>query len=1198
MKAAAAAGASLLVPVDGVAEGFPGQEGKVSVASKAVGAPELYTRGVGVYPGAPEEYWGPTLLSGGSEERNLALHRPAFHSSSYDYNLTAQLITDGIRETVSPEWTAVSVDGSELAMDDREILFDHFLMTSLNLSGLKKAIEVRLGGGERAPVVDRLLTVVLVPEQANLNALTFRVFSSEDGHEWRLEGSTGAGKPRLPEKYGPNFGGGWHVLWPEVNFSGPRQARFYRLELECSSSIHFNTSMQWRVAQLELYSGQTRQELGGPYRFRSAWKSLGAGTEWVYVDLGAPASVSRLLLHWIAPAAEGSVQVSDDAEHWRPVASLNGKNMIELVHLATPVRTRYIRLWLTRPATGDGYVLSEFEVYGRGGLLAHPKPIMAADSTGLQVLSGGSWQVERASATTPPGEILSRPGRPRTGGIIATVPGTVLASYLNTGAVPDPNFGNNQIYLSDSYFYADFWYTTEFRGPTAHPGMRFWLNFEGINWKAEVFLNGERLGQIDGGFLRGRFDVTGKLRSDVSNVIAVRVQKNATPGSIKRKTLNDVGKNGGALGSDNPTFHASAGWDWIPTIRGRNTGIWGPVTLSHTGNVTVESPAVSTTMTLPDTSSADVSIDLTLKNHSNFVETGTLHGRFGEVVFTHPVTLAARSEMQLSLNVASHPQLKLENPKLWWPAGYGEHNLYEVDLAFESEAGQRWPGRRFFAGVRQMSYSEDGGALRIFINGRRLVPKGGNWGFSESMLRYRAREYDAAMRYHKEMNFNIVRNWVGQIGDDAFYEACDRHGMLVWQDFWLANPGDGPEPQDDAIFLAGAREVIERIRTHACIGLYCGRNEGYPPEPIDKGLRSLLNALHPAIHYISSSADGVVSGRGPYRTLSPEAYFATEDSKFHSEIGSPAIPTFDSLLAMIPAQSLWPMGDDWGAHDFCLNGAQGGQSFLQRIDQCYGGAQNAGEWTQLAQFLNYDTYRAMFEAQGSHRMGVLLWMSHPCWPTFVWQTYDFYLEPTAAYFGCRKACEPIHIQWNPTTDEVEVVNASAGDRRGLQAEVEVFDSRGKSLSRQQTNLDAPEDSHTIAMKIRYPGNLEPVHLLRLILRKAGTALSTNTYLRAREAGDFRAIRSWEKSELVSKVTMSEAVDRWNITANVTNISDCVALTVKLKVVGNRSGQRILPAIFSDNYLTLLPDESRTLTIKVARADARGERPRIVTEHFR
>src|SRR6185369_1746372 len=265
-------------------------------------------------------------------------------------------------------------------------------------------------------------------------------------------------------------------------------------------------------------------------------------------------------------------------------------------------------------------------------------------------------------------------------------------------------------------------------------------------------------------------------------------------------------------------------------------------------------------------------------------------------------------------------------------AGYGDPNLYAVALKFETAPSAVSDSVTFQAGIRQFTYSEEGAALRMWINGRRFVPRGGNWGFSESMLRYRAREYDIAVRYHKEMNFTMIRNWVGQTGDVAFFEACDRWGIVVWQDFWLANPVDGPDPDDHQLFLRNSRDFLLRIRTHPSIGLYVGRNEGYPPKHVDEGLRRLIAELHPDLHYIPSSADDVVSGHGPYRAQALKAYFTQRATpKFHSEMGMPNIPTLDSLKQMMPEAAMWPQGAIWGMHDFSLNGAQGGASFREMI---------------------------------------------------------------------------------------------------------------------------------------------------------------------------------------------------------------------------------------------------------------------------
>jgi beta-galactosidase/beta-glucuronidase len=770
---------------------------------------------------------------------------------------------------------------------------------------------------------------------------------------------------------------------------------------------------------------------------------------------------------------------------------------------------------------------------------------------------------------------------------VATVPGSVLTSYYNAGAVPNPDFGNNQAMISDSFFYADFWYRNEFLPPPAGPDRKVWLNFAGINWKADVYLNGEKLGRIEGAFTRARFDVTGKLPAGRKSALAVRIIKNATPGSVRQKTFQSPDNNGGALGADNPTFHASVGWDWIPTIRGRNTGIWNDVFFSVTGGVTIEDPWVDTTLPLPETSRAEVRIQATLRNHEARPVSGTLRGRFGDHAFAIPVSLDAGGSQTVKQSIA------IENPKLWWPAGYGEPDLYDVELKFENS-----DTKTFQAGIRQFTYSEEGGALRMWINGRRFVPRGGNWGFSESMLRYRGREYQAAMRYHREMNFTMVRNWVGQVGEDAFYEAADRNGIVIMQDFWLANPWDGPDPDDNAMFMRNVTDTLLRIRNHPSIGLYCGRNEGYPLKPLDDGIRAALKELHPSVHYIPSSADDVVSGHGPYQAKSPDFYFTDRaTTKLHSELGMPNIVTLDSLKAMMPEADMWPQGEAWGVHDFSLGGAQGGASFRSRIDTSYGGADNAADWVELAQFVNYEGHRAMFEAQGKNRMGLLIWMSHPSWPTMVWQTYDYYLEPTAAYFGAKHACEPLHIQWNPATDRVEVVNYSGGNASGLTASAEILNMDGSVQWRGSVALESREDSIDSSLKLEFPASLSPVHFIRLKLMRGSETLSQNFYWRGLEAANYRALRQLPKVKLEASTRAEKHGDRWLLVTELRNPAAQPALMVRLKAVRESTGDRILPAIYSDNYIALMPGEARTIQTELENADTRGEHPTVVVDGF-
>ncbi len=663
-------------------------------------------------------------------------------------------------------------------------------------------------------------------------------------------------------------------------------------------------------------------------------------------------------------------------------------------------------------------------------------------------------------------------------------------------------------------------------------GKRIFLNFDGINWKAEVYLNGQKLGRIEGACIRGQFDVTDLLLPGEKNTLAVRIKKNDTPGFVKEQTKLSHDANGGEIGADNPTFHASVGWDWIPTIRGRNIGIYNDVYLSAAGPVTIENPYVLADLQLPDTTSADLAFDLALRNHTSKSVSGILHGTFGTMHFEQPVTLNALETKNMHFTPADYPSLRLKNPKLWWPNGYGAQNLYDVELKFVAADGALSDSKTFQTGIRKMSYSEDGGVLKIFVNGRRFIGFGGNWGFSESMLRYRAREYDIAVRYHKEMNFTMIRNWVGQTVDEEFYKACDRYGIMIWQDFWLANPGDGPNPSDNTMFMLNADDFVKRIRNHPSLALYCGRNEGNPPEPLDSGLRKLISQLQPDAHYISSSSFGVVSGGGPYRAMPVKFYFekrATE--KIHSELGMPNMVSYESLKQMLPDSALWPINRLWGVHDFNLESAQYGYSFIQQINDNFGPADSIKEWLSLAQWINYQGYRAMFEAQSKNRMGLLLWMSHPSWPSMVWQTYDYYFEPTAAYFGCKKACEPLHIQWNPLSDSIEVVNYRNSNGTGLTAMMEILNGDGTVKLKNKIAVDCSEDHIVRCFPMEYPADLSSVYFVRLTLKRGSSTLSENFYWCELKEGDLKAVRDLQKIKLETKTKTARKGNRVYLTTS-------------------------------------------------------------------
>ena len=928
--------------------------------------------------------------------------------------------------------------------------------------------------------------------------------------------------------------------------------------------------------------------------FNSAWMSATAGEEWLYVDLGSRSEFDKVNLHWINKAVKGKIQVSDDAKQWKDAAELpGGDGLNDEITLNDKLQARYVRVLMQESANGSRYILSEMEVMGKGGLVARPVASPAV-SKGEMNLSGGNWRLQRASEVNASGEEISTSEFKPENWIVATVPGTVLSSYKNIGAIADPNYADNQLQVSESFFWSNFWYRDEFEVPEGFKQDRLFLNFDGINWKANVYLNGKKLGRIEGAFMRGKFDVTDVVAPG-KNVVAVEIIRNNHIGAIKEKNKQSTDFNGGILGADNPTFHATIGWDWIPTVRGRNIGIWNDVFLTSTGKVTVADPLVTSVLPLPDTTSATLTAEVIVKNHDANTVNGTLEGKVGNITFQKPVSLAAGEEKTVVFDVKDFPQLKMENPRLWWPKGYGAPNLYDANFTFKVGDAVS-DAKDFKVGIRQMTFNEDNHILSLFINGRRFIGRGGNWGFGESNLNYRAREYDIAVAYHADMNFTMMRNWVGMIGDKELYEACDRHGIMIWQDFWLANPADGPDPYYPEMFIANAEDYVKRIRSHASIGLYCGRNEGFPPEQIDKALRRIIKEDHPDIHYISSSADDVVSGHGPYRMLPAKEYFTlkTGNDKFHSERGMPNVMTYESMLRTFSPEGIWPQDNQWGMHDYTREGAQGCTSFNEIIAKGYGEPQSAKEFAELAQWVNYDGHRSLFESRSPNRKGLLMWMSHSCWPSMVWQTYDYYFEPTAAYFAIKKASEPLHIQWNPATDEVEVVNYSAGTHKGLTAKVQILNMDASVAWEKEATVDSNEDTTNKCIKLAFPANLSKVHFIKMVLTENGKVVSDNFYHRSLEENNYQDLRQLAKVALQSTTTVDKNADgTWSAVSVIENKTSTPALMIRLNVVGSKDGQQLLPVFYSDNYFSLLPGEKKEVRMSWKDEDTRGNEGKVL-----
>ena len=1166
----------------------------VRTASEGFLRSDYYTRGIGVYPGSPQEDFSPELLPDEDQYRNLALLRATYQSSAYDYNLTSQLLTDGIVTDRAPQYFDLQTAEGSVPKREREWMIDGGPYSRNTVRG-EEAFFLFSMHNYNKTISRAIVTGTLIyNDKVAQGGYEMTWEASNDGTTWTvLAVNKGAGLPGKarsgrvevndPNKQTGTVSMPMRRLEETFEFTNTTAYTSYRIRLRMKGAY------EWTFHEVEFSNADGAVDLKPSQFFTSTWMSATAGEEWVSVDLGSHSEFDKVILHWVNKAVEGRIQTSGDAQTWTDAAPLpGGEGLTD--EIAVRGKARYVRVCMDRSADGGRYILSELEVMGRGGLLPRAAAMPEA-AGGRLTLSGGGWQLQRASEVQAGGVEIASPAYKAEGWVTATVPGTVLTSYKNVGALADPNYADNQLMISESFFNSNFWYRNEFQLPQSFKRDRVFLNFDGINWKANVYLNGKQVGCLEGAFIRGKFDVTDCVKEG-TNVLAVEIIKNAHIGAIKEKNKQSTDFNGGILGADNPTFHATIGWDWIPTMRGRNIGIWNDVFLTTTGKVTVQDPYVQTQFALPDTTQARLTAEVVVKNHDGKDVSGVLQGRVGDLTFEQPVQLKAGEERTVVFDADRFPQLQVKNPRLWWPNGYGTPYLYDANFTFK--VGEEVSDARDFkVGIRQMTFNEDGGVLNLYVNGRRFIGRGGNWGFSESNLNYRGREYETAVAYHADMNFTMLRNWVGMIGDEELYDACDKYGIMIWQDFWLANPADGPDPYYPDMFIANAEDYVKRIRSHASIGLYCGRNEGFPPETIDKALRRIVKEEHPGMHYISSSADDVVSGHGPYRMLPAKTYFTLEtgNDKFHSERGMPNVLTYESFLRTYSPEGIWPQSDQWGMHDYTLEGAQGATSFNEIIATGYGQPESAKEFADLAQWVNYDGHRSLFESRSKNRMGLLMWMSHSCWPSMVWQTYDYYFEPTAAYFAIKKASEPLHIQWNPATDEVEVVNYHAGLRPGLKARVQVLNMDATVAWEKEVSVDSREDTTEKCIKLEFPDGLSQVHFIKLTLEENGKAVSENFYHRSKVENNYQALKQLPKVSLRAQTQYDKGDDgEWKAEVTVENRSDAPALMVRLNIVGDKDGKQFLPIFYSDNYFALLPGETKVVRVHWKDVDTRGNAP--------
>jgi hypothetical protein len=830
------------------------------------------------------------------------------------------------------------------------------------------------------------------------------------------------------------------------------------------------------------------------------------------------------------------------------------------------------------------------------------------------------WQLQFASKVVEAGSELSMPSYRPTGWLSAAVPGTVLTTLVKNGSYPEPLYGENNRpdRIPESLSRNSYWYRASATVPASFKGRHVWLNFDGINYSAEIWVNGAQVGSMRGAFKRGIFDITAQVKPGDAVAIAVLITPQPHPGDPHEHTIADgMVANGGITAIDGPTFLSTIGWDWLPGIRDRDSGIWAKVFLSSTGPVVVKDPLVTTDLPLPKTDSADVAISATLENITDQPQKGLFKAHFGDVSVEKAVELAPHSSKLVSFDPKTNPALHLLKPKLWWPNGYGPQNLYALTLSFAQGTSLSDEHSLEF-GVRKITYFvPDSDNLTISVNGVKVFIRGGDWGLDEGLKRIPRERLEAEIRMHALANMNLIRNWVGQSTGEDFYELCDKYGILLWDEFFQPNPSDGPNPTDLPTYMANVRDKILRYRNHPSIAVWCARNEGFPPKEIDDQLLVLMKELEPTRRYqpSSTSGQGVNSG-GPYRWRTPREYYAYSEA-FKTEIGSSSIPTIESLQGMMPRKDWEQIDDDWAEHDLA-RGAQAGDTYPATLASRYGKLANMADFVRKSQLANYEAYRAMYEGRNARMFNpataVITWMSNPAQPSFVWQLYHYDLEPNSALFAVKKAGEAVHIQMDESNGELQVINNRPETLKGAKAHVYTYNFEGVVKSDRDYEVTGPASSViNLGQVDPYGGFCEgwdpackeyesQVHFVRVTLKDAaGVPISENFYWRGplAEPDNLQALEGMKKATLEARATRTDRDGKTFIVVALRNPGKEIALMTHLQLHKGKARDavesRVLPVFYSDNYLTLVRGESRSVTIEVERADLAGEAPLVMVD---
>ncbi|HWD00181.1 MAG TPA: glycoside hydrolase family 2 protein [Candidatus Sulfopaludibacter sp.] len=826
--------------------------------------------------------------------------------------------------------------------------------------------------------------------------------------------------------------------------------------------------------------------------------------------------------------------------------------------------------------------------------------IVACASASDRTLLRKGWAIQASADVREAGAAVSLPGYSTRGWYEAAMPSTVLSALVAAKVYPDPYTGMNLRGIAgtsypisfnfsnapmppDSPFRKSWWFRTDFQVPAGYQGKTVWLGFDGINFRANVWVNGKPVASSDklaGAWRLFEFDVTSAVKPGAANTLAVEI----FPPQPHDLAITFV--------------------DWNPQPPDKNMGLWRDVWIAATGPVAIRYPSVTTHLNLPAATRAQLTVRAELKNASSQAVEGVLKGRIEALEFSQTVRLAPHETRVVKFT----PQV--DKPRLWWPAQVGEQNLYPLDLEFAVQGAVSDTSRIQF-GIREITSEVDAKLHRVFhINGKNILIRGAGYTF-DMLLRNTPEHQDAELRYVRDMNLNAVR-FEGKLEDDHFLELCDRYGILVlagWCccDHW--EQWQGWDKEDETIAAESLRDQLRRMQRHPALADWMYGSDNPPPPKIEQLYLNVIKEVEwPNPFHSSATAkktpdgDTGVKMTGPYEYVAPSYW--TLDTKFGGAHGfntetspGPSPMPIESMRKMLPEERLWPVNSWWDFH------AGGGafkdlHVFNEALDARYGKAASLEDYSRKAQMMAYEGHRAMFEAYGRNKYtstGVVQWMLNNAWPGLIWHLYDWYLRPGGSYFGAKRANEPLHVQYSYDDRSIVVVNSFYRPFAGLRVSAKVFNSDMQEKFSKSAAVDVGEDASKRIFELPEIAGLSSTYFVNLTLQDAaGKIVSRNFYWLSttpetldweksnwyytptKTFADYSALNQLPPAAL--QVSAQSAANGAAVT--VTNPSRALAFAVHLKI--SRNGEEVLPVLWEDNYFALLPGETRQVTAQFAK----------------